>query len=205
MVGNLQCLAHVLFDQEDRQPLRVDLAQRAEDALHDDRRQTHRRLVKQQQARPGQQRAADREHLLLAARQVAGQAADALVQAREQRQHPLEIAGDGSAAGPVSRPAVGTELQVLAHRQGRQDGAAFCDLHQAAFDDLVRLQPGQIFALEAHPAGLRFDQARQRQQGRRFARSVRTDEGANLAGVDLEADALHGLDVTVGDLQVGDC
>ena len=40
-----------------------------------------RRLVEQQEARPGQQRAADRQHLLLAARQRAAALVHALLRA----------------------------------------------------------------------------------------------------------------------------
>ena len=53
-----------------------------------ERRQAERRLVEQQQPRLRHQRAADRDHLLLAARQLAGRAASSLsAQRREQREH----------------------------------------------------------------------------------------------------------------------
>src|SRR5450755_4454850 len=45
----LEGLPYVLLNQEDRQTFGVDGAQGAEDVLHDDRRQAHRRLVEQQQ------------------------------------------------------------------------------------------------------------------------------------------------------------
>ena len=61
-----------------------------EDVLDDQRRKAERRLVEQQQARLAHQRARDRQHLLLAARQGAGQLVLALLQAREA----LELALD---------------------------------------------------------------------------------------------------------------
>ena len=64
------------------------LAQQAEHVLHHQRRQADRRLVDQQHLGPQQQRAADLELLLLAARQRRGRAVQALLDAREQRPAP---------------------------------------------------------------------------------------------------------------------
>src|SRR5919202_4346010 len=43
----------VLLDKEDRSPLLVDLDDRLEDAVDEDRREPHRRLVEHEQLRPG--------------------------------------------------------------------------------------------------------------------------------------------------------
>ena len=75
-----------------------------------------RRLVEQQQARPAHQRAADRQHLLLAA----GQGAAALV--------PALLAGAGTARTRARRSALEmrrrggdrAHLQVLEHRHARE-------------------------------------------------------------------------------------
>ena len=62
----------MLLDDDGRQPLLAEQrAQCREQFLHDDRRQALGRLVEQQQARIGRERAADRQHLLLAAGQRA--------------------------------------------------------------------------------------------------------------------------------------
>ena len=53
-----------------------------------------RRLVEQQQLRPAHQRAADGQHLLLAAGQRAGQLRAALLQARKQVVDALEVGLD---------------------------------------------------------------------------------------------------------------
>ena len=66
-------------------PWRVDLLDRLEDLLDQDRREPERRLVEQQEPRPGHQRPADREHLLLAARQRAALLVGPLAEPREQR------------------------------------------------------------------------------------------------------------------------
>ena len=85
-VRELERVEGVLLDQEHGEPvLRVELADGVEDLPHDQRREAERRLVEQQQPRPRHQRAGDRQHLLLAARQRAAALVQALLQAREQR------------------------------------------------------------------------------------------------------------------------
>jgi hypothetical protein len=64
------------------------------------RREAQRGLVEQDQPGAGDQRAADRQHLLLAARQVAGEAVAALVQAREVFIDEVEV---GLLAAPCAR------------------------------------------------------------------------------------------------------
>ena len=62
----------------------VERADGAENLLHQQRRKAERGLVEHQQPRPAHQRAADREHLLLAARQRAAALADTFLQPRER-------------------------------------------------------------------------------------------------------------------------
>jgi hypothetical protein len=63
-----------------------------EDFLDDLRREPHRRLVEQDHLRLRHQRAADRGHLLLAARGVAGERGAPLLELREIGIDHLEIA-----------------------------------------------------------------------------------------------------------------
>ena len=79
-VGHLQRLVGVLLDQEHRHALLADLADDVEDLRDHQRRQAQRGLIQQQQARTGHQRAADGQHLLLAAGHQAGALAGALLQ-----------------------------------------------------------------------------------------------------------------------------
>ncbi len=65
--------------------LAVDLGDGVEDVGGDHRRQTERRFVDQHQLRLTHERAADRQHLLLAAGQKSGQQRLAPLQMREQR------------------------------------------------------------------------------------------------------------------------
>src|SRR3954452_8142536 len=79
-VGDPRCKMKILFDQQDREPLGLQGLDDAADLLHDDRGQPLGRLVEQQQFRAGAQDAADRQHLLLAARQFGALAAPPLAQ-----------------------------------------------------------------------------------------------------------------------------
>ena len=92
-------------------PVLAQLRERLEDEVDHDRREAERRLVEQQQARPAEQRAGDRELLLLAAREPAGRAVV------------VALAGPGSARARArcrrrpssrSRAVVGPSREVLA-------------------------------------------------------------------------------------------
>ena len=69
----------------------VDLDDLLENRLHQQRRDAERRLVEHQALRLAHQRAADREHLLLAAGERAGGLLLALLQARENAEDVVEI------------------------------------------------------------------------------------------------------------------
>src|SRR3712207_7034198 len=94
-----------------------DLADDLVDAVDDHRGQAQRRLVEEQQLGLGHQRAADGQHLLLAAGHRAALLPLALLEAREQRVDPVEVAADavGVAAGE------GAHLEGLEHRHARED------------------------------------------------------------------------------------
>jgi hypothetical protein len=66
-VGEADQALHVLVDHQDRLAARAQRPEAAPDLLAHQRRQPLGRLVEDQQARLGDQGAADREHLLLAA------------------------------------------------------------------------------------------------------------------------------------------
>src|SRR5260370_10488668 len=84
----------VLLDQEYGELFApVELANGSEDLLDQDRGEAERGLVEQQQARARHERAGNGEHLLLATRKRAAALMQALLEAREQREHALEILG----------------------------------------------------------------------------------------------------------------
>jgi hypothetical protein len=77
------CEAEILFDQQNREALLFERADRVADLLNNDGRETLGRLVQEQQPRAGAQDAADRKHLLLAAGEFGALAFQALAQIRE--------------------------------------------------------------------------------------------------------------------------
>src|SRR5215469_1753793 len=83
-VGDPRERPHVLVDDQDRLPPRLEPLHAAPDLGADQRRESLGRLVQNQQAWIGHQRAADREHLLLAARQRAPEDAGAGGELRKQ-------------------------------------------------------------------------------------------------------------------------
>src|SRR5207249_6991004 len=87
------------------------------DLADDQRGQTERRLVEHQQGRARHQRAADREHLLLAAAERAGELAPALAQARE----PLEDFGERALDRLAVAPAVRAHPEILEDRHLRKE------------------------------------------------------------------------------------
>src|SRR5258708_17203647 len=94
-MGEAERVVRVLLDQEHRDLLLlVDLADHLEDLLDDERREAERRLVEQQEARAAHQRAADRQHLLLAARERAAALAPAPLAAGKEREDAAQILGD---------------------------------------------------------------------------------------------------------------
>ena len=96
----------ILLHQENGYAFRADFFQNLENLGDDDRRQSQRRFIQQQQIGPTHQRPADGQHLLLTTGQSAATLAAPLLQARKQREYPLQIGfqprlvGSGTSASP---------------------------------------------------------------------------------------------------------
>ena len=76
----------------------VDVADRGEDEVDHERREVAARLVEKQHLRLQQQRQADREHAPLAAAEIAGAVALAVLQLREELQHLRDLRARGPRA-----------------------------------------------------------------------------------------------------------
>jgi hypothetical protein len=125
-IGDRQCGVRVLVDKEDRRRRILERADDREDLGHDARRQAHARLVQQQQAGPRHQRAADGEHLLLAAGERSGRLPALRLEDREQREDAGQPFGD-LARGPHER----AKAQVVLDRHRPEYLAPFRNLHDA--------------------------------------------------------------------------
>ena len=117
-VGDREREVDVLLRDEDRLALVAQAPDAVDEQVAHLRREPLRRLVHEQQARVRHQRAADREHLLLAARQGRGGLARPLGEPREQ----LEDALDAPAA--VGRPRRDAAGSRRPRGSGRRAGPA---------------------------------------------------------------------------------
>src|SRR5207237_2220834 len=126
----------------DRGALAVDVLDRLEDLLDEDRREAERRLVEQQHPRLGHERAPDREHLLLAAGERSAELRGPFLEAREEREDTVDIRLDLGVA-----PAEGAHLEVLENGQPREDAAAFRSVPDAALDEHVGGRLRDVIAL----------------------------------------------------------
>src|SRR6185436_13402116 len=184
--------AEVLLDQQERQALALELPERLDHVLDDRRREPLRGLVHHHEARVRHERPPDREHLLLAARELRAAVALALGEPREELVDPLArpLAARRRAAGaPRGDP------QVLVDGERREEATALRDVADAVPRDLVRLAADELLALEADRAlGMRRRDAHDRVAERRLAHAVATH--------DRERAALHGEAEVVEDARL---
>jgi hypothetical protein len=123
------------------------------------RGQAQAHLVDQQQPRARHQRAAEAEHLLLAAGEHPGQAAEALLQLGQHR--------DDVALGPaVLGPR---QAQVLADGEVEEERAVLGDQRDALAGQPAGGPAADVGALEGDRPGQRLDQPGDRRERRRLA------------------------------------
>src|ERR1700682_97767 len=199
-VGDAQRLIHVLLDEQHRHSLSVDLPDGDENGLHQERRQSQRRLVEKEQARVGHQPARDGQHLLLAARERPGQLPDALAQAGKEREPPLEVL----LAVRARAARVSAHAQVLQHGHLGKDAAAFGHVDDAQLDHLVRRELRQIAPVEEQPTRQRAQEPRDVAQRGALARAVAAHQRDDLPGPHLERDAVQDVHVAIGEVQLAD-
>ena len=181
----------VLLDEQDRRALLVDLLDDVEDPLDEDRREPERRLVEQQQLRARHQRAADRAHLLLAARHRPGllRRAARAGAGRARRRDPCRSLISARSLrwnAPISR----FSITVMRGKSRRPSGdCAIPRLTISCAGDR-----GDVAALEADRALARPVEPVDRAQRRRLAGAVRAEQRHDLALVHLERDPLQRVD-----------
>ncbi len=187
-------------------PWRLMSTMTSRDLLDDLRREAERRLVEQQELGRGHQRAADGEHLLLAAGEVAGRRPAALGEHREEVEHAVRalLHLGLRAAREGARP------EVLVDRELGEDAPALHDLGDAAPDDGGRVHARDLTAGQ-RDAALRDlppvdgEQTGDRAQERGLARAVGTEQRHDGAVGDFERHAAqHEDDVRVDDFHVAD-
>src|SRR5690606_39080185 len=147
----------------------------------------------------GHERAADGEHLLLAARELVAVVVLAAAEVREELVDPVERPGALS-AGPVR----GRRDQVLPHREVGEDLPALRDEADAALRDPVRGLPADAAALEADVAAARTHDPHDGAHRGGLAHAVAAEERDDLAGGDVEVHLEEDLALPVGGLEAAD-
>ena len=182
----LEGQARVLLDEQDGDAAPVDLEQPPVHLLHDDRCQALRHLVGEDEPGRGHQRAADGEHLLLAAGQASRALAVALAQPGKRLEHRLEGARDLAAV----RAEVG------------EDTPALGDVRDAERGDLAlgeRVDPPSAEADLSRPDGLEPGDGLEEA---RLAGAVRADDRRDGPLRHADGGAVDRARPAVGDLDV---
>ncbi len=172
-------------------------AQDAEDLGHDLRRQPERRLVQQQQLGPQHQRAADRQHLLLAARQRARLLVAALAEPRETRVHLLDVLR--------RRAALSRRTCAPRRRFSSTDSAVKVPRPSGTWATPRRTTssvalPTSCWPSNSDAAAGAHHLADGAQRGR-LAGAVGAEDGGDAAGLEPEVDAVQHLRRAVGGVQ----
>ena len=132
-----------------------------------------RRLVHEHQGTVQQERAPDRQHLLLAAGQLRAAVAAPVGEAREELV-------DGVGRPALAARALGQHPQVLIDRQRREEPAALRDVGDARARDRLGLLLRQVDAVERDGAAGGAHQAHQRRAQGGLAHAVAADDADGL-------------------------
>ena len=166
--------------------------------MHDGRGEPERGLVEHDELRRAHEAAADREHLLLAARERPGRLPAALGEPREQREHPLAIL---RALAPCARQH-GADLEILVHAESGEDLPALRDLADAEIAHAMARQATDFGPAEADAAASRTMQAGDGLDQRGLAGAVGADDGDDRSRVDRERNAVERLGIAVEQIEL---
>src|SRR5213593_1098024 len=180
VVGDLEGLSRVLLDEEDGRAALIDRLHHREQLLDEHGRQTERGLVEQQEPGPTHERAAHREHGLLAARHRRSALPTSLGQPREEREDMVatrrEVGGR-----PLDERA---HAQILLHGHLREQAPALRHDRNAARHDLVRAESIDAGAVEPDRAGHGPHDPEDRPDQGGLPGAVRAEQARELAGPD---------------------
>ena len=190
-----QSHAGVLFDQHDRQAFAVEVPYQIEQLSYQNGAESERRLVEHHQLGPGQQRPADRQHLLLAARQHRGRHVAALGEVGEALVDRLGFGLQIVVAAP------GAHQQVLVHRQAHEDLAPLGNHHQAGPDAPRGGPAGDVGSVERYPS-FGAHRAEQCLEQGALAGAVRAEHGDDLPVIEAHAGRLDRMVAAVADIDL---
>mmetsp|Transcript_5849 Transcript_5849/g.22958 ORF Transcript_5849/g.22958 Transcript_5849/m.22958 type:complete len:216 (-) Transcript_5849:50-697(-) len=200
MVSHAQRGAGVLLDQQDADAAGTQGVDDGEDLAHDQRRQAQAGFVQHQQFGLAHQRAAQGQHLALAAGQRAGRLRAALLQAREAGVDALQPVAPALVAPRLGPPAAEQQVVFDAHRA--EQLALLGHQGQARHHALFQRQAGDVLAGEAQGRAARRDQAHQRAEQRALAGAVGADDRDDAVLGHRKAQAVQHLGAAIAGVQV---
>ena len=110
----------------------------------------------------------------------------------------------GAALAFAGLRGIRAHAQILGDAHARKDAAALRGLRDAQMRDAMGRCMCDVLSVETDFAGARTRPAEHRHHQGRFAGAVGADQRHDLAGSDIEVDALERLDVTIGGAQAAD-
>ncbi len=180
---------------QDRDPVVVEAGQQLHDLERPRRVEVARRLVRQQHARRGDDRARDRDPLLLPARQFGGRVVPPVGQPDlVQRGHRCLPPGERLFAA-IQQGQLDV-FQCVGPRQQVEPLKNETEVAATQQRALVARQRLDVEALKQEFAGGRHVEAAEDVHHRRFAGSRRTHHGHEVTRLDVEVDAAQGLETS---------
>ena len=188
----------VLFREQDRQALRLEIEDGLRHLLDDDGCETLGRLVEQHGRWVAHQRARDGQHLLFPS---AHQATEPVAHRREVRKQREKLV-----VRPFRRilaPGLATDLEVLGDGQAGEHPSVLGYVSQSETADLERFQSLYRLPLEGDLALRGSNQADDRLDRRRLACAVAAEQRHDLASTNLERNVGQDLRPTVEGVDTG--
>src|SRR5437899_7790392 len=178
----------ILVDDQGGDAMLPNVVDDAPDLGRDKRCEALGRLVQDHEIRIGHQRAADREHLLLAARKLPATVAETLGEPRKRGEHALE-----RPVAATIRTGASRHDEILAHREIRKNAAPLRHVGDAATGDEMRLGARHWRAANVNIARAGFDDPEHAANQRALAYPVAPHEPDRLAAADAEVDAVQNV------------
>src|SRR5206468_8985833 len=197
VVGEGEGEGQILLRHQDGHALLLEDGDLVGERLHDQVSQTLGGLVQDEEARIAHESASDREHLLLASREIARPASVELGEDGKGRVDALHRPGRRARGQGPAR-----DLQVLSHGEVREDATVLGHEADAPARDTVGRPSRDVRAVEEDLAPVGRGEADDAPERRRLAHAIAPEDAHGLALVDLEAHPEQNLAQVIARVEV---